>query len=366
MKILLLNNSSLTPKNDDFYIESKTGSFSKELHLLGNEVTLYGQTVETNDKFHSFKLIENGLKVVALKRKKNKLLNYFLLYLRVIPEVIKSDFVYIFYPTSYMYVSIVCWLLKKPYGLYIRGEQGLKSKTSYFIYKKASVIFTVTNHFTEMTNSLTKKNNAHSIRPMIPYTEKDITADRIYNEKSTYKVLFLGRITEDKGIIELMKAVKVLKEKKYSFELTVVGDGGFMTDTIALIQDLQIDDKVTIIGAVADFNLVANYYKTSDIYVLPTYHEGFPRTLYEAMIFGTPIITTFVGGIPGLMKDGYNCKEIESKSVDSIVEGLEFAFSNYDKMIEFAKNGFKTVKSIIDSKRMSHAEHLNEIIKMKL
>ncbi|HHX69330.1 MAG TPA: glycosyltransferase family 4 protein, partial [Gallicola sp.] len=107
---------------------------------------------------------------------------------------------------------------------------------------------------------------------------------------------------------------------------------------------------------------IAEYYTKSDVYILPTYHEGFPRTLYEAMIFGTPIITTFVGGIPGIMKDGYNCKRIEPKSVVSIVAGLEFAICNYNKMIEYAKNGTDTVYNILDPERPSHAGHLNQIL----
>ncbi|MDY0144140.1 MAG: glycosyltransferase family 4 protein [Bacteroidales bacterium] len=363
MKILLLDNSSLTLIGDDYCIEPKTGAFAQELNSLGNEVTIYGQKVNSNNTIHSYKLLENGLKVVGLKRRRNKLWNYILLYFRIIPEIIKADFVYIFYPSSYKYVAIMSWLMRTKYGLYIRGEQGIKNKLSHWIYNKADVVFTVTNQFTSYVNKITSKNHAFSIRPMIPFTEKDVVTDRDYKKIEQFRILSLGRVTDDKGIMELMKAVKLLKDKNYNFELIVVGDGGFMPDTMALIQDLQIDDKVRLIGAVDDSNLVAHYYKTSDIYILPTYHEGFPRTLYEAMIFGTPIITTFVGGIPGLMKDGYNCKEIKPKSVQSIVEGLEYAFNNYGKMIEFAKNGTNTVSRIVDSKRMTHVEHLNKVIK---
>lgn len=363
MKILLLDNSSLTPIGDDYCIEPKTGAFAHELHSLGNEVTMYGQKVTDSNTIHSYKLLENGLKVAGLKRKSNKLWNYLLLYIRIIPEILKADFVYIFYPTSYKYVAIMSWLMRTKYGIYIRGEQGIKSKLSHFIYNKAHAVFTVTNQFTSYVNNITSKEHAYTIRPMIPYTEKDVISDRQYKVTEQFRILYLGRVTDDKGIMELMRAVKLLKENNYNFELTVVGDGGFMPDTRALIQNFQIDDKVKLIGAVDDSSLVAQYYKTSDIYILPTYHEGFPRTLYEAMIFGTPIITTFVGGIPGLMKDGYNCKRIEPKSVNSIVDGLEFAICNYNKMIGYAKNGTDTVYNILDPERPSHAGHLNKLLK---
>lgn len=113
MKLLLLDNSSLTPINGDYCIDPKTGAFVKELQGLGNEVTIYGQKVEAKDTTHTYRLLENGLKVVGLKRKKNKLLNYILLYLRIIPEIVKTDFVYVFYPTAYKYVAVLCWLFNK-------------------------------------------------------------------------------------------------------------------------------------------------------------------------------------------------------------------------------------------------------------
>ena len=122
---------------------------------------------------------------------------------------------------------------------------------------------------------------------------------------------------------------------------------------------------VKFTGSVYNSDEIKEYYKNSDIYILPTYHEGFPRTLYEAMIFGIPIITTFVGGIPTLMKDDFNCKEIKPKSVESIVEILTYAMNNYPKMGELAKNGTNTVAKIIDSNRLTHAQHLNQILNKK-
>ncbi len=363
MKILLLDNSSLTPVNGDYCIDPKTGIFAKELKDLDNMVTLYGQKVISENTTHTYRLVENGLKVVGLNRKSNKLLNYLLLYIRIIPEIFKNDFVYIFYPSSYKFVALLCWLFQKNFGIYIRGQHDLNSKSSHMIYNKSTAVFTVTNEFTNFVNNVTGKENAFTIRPMIPFTEKDVCSDRSYNINGSFRILFLGRVLSDKGIFELLQALSKLKMKKYNFELTIVGDGGGMQDAKSIVQELGLEEKVSFIGAVDDMDKLTDFYKTSDVYILPTYHEGFPRTLYEAMIFGTPIITTFVGGISGLMKDGYNCKRIEPKSVDSIVVGLEFAFNNYDKMIQYAGNGQKTVIKIIDSSRLTHAEHLNQIIK---
>lgn len=362
MKILLIDNAALTPIYAALCCETKTGQFAQELKNLGNQVLMYGQIVKKENTVHAFNLEKNGIDVFGIERKKNKILNYLFLYFLIIPRIIKSDFVYIFYPSAFKYVSVLCWLLRTPYGLYIRGEQGIQSQSSKWIYNKGFVIFTVTDYFTQMVNRITNKNTAHSIRPMIPLTEKDIVRDRNYIAKEPYRILFLARLEADKGVEELLQAVKLLKHKNYSFTLDLVGDGGYLPRARELVNELGIADIVSIKGAILDHGKIKQLYLNADLYVLPTYHEGFPRTLYEAMVFGAPIITTFVGGISGIMVNKYNCLEITPKSVSSIVECFEYSINNYSKLASYAINGISTVAPIIDSSRLSHAQHLNKII----
>lgn len=363
MKILLFDNSGMNFQDGDYLIEPKTGSFAKELKELGNDVTFYGQFLPaTKNNIHVFGIKKNGLKALGYRRKRSKLLNYILLYIKAIPFVIKSDFLYFFYPNAFKYLIFICILFKKKYGLYIRSQNSLNNKYSHFIYKRAYTVFTVSDSFSDVVNNISKRVVANTIRPMTPFSEKDILIDREYKLKNKYKILYLGRVTFDKGIEELLKAIKILKDNNYQFTLTIVGNGEFYQEAKKISDKLDISDIVFFNGPEFNPEKIRNYYIESDIYILPTYHEGFPRTLYEAMIFGTPIITTFVGGIPGIMKDGFNCKEIKPKSIESIVEKIEFAFNNYPEMIGYAKNGFDTVAKIVDSKRLSHAESLNKKI----
>ena len=108
MKILLFDNSGMISSGNDFLVETKTGNFAKELKNLGNEITFFGQKLPPFDNtVHVFGIKQNGMKVDGLKRRKNKVLNYFLLYLKVIPAVLKTDFVYIFYPSFFKYYAIL-------------------------------------------------------------------------------------------------------------------------------------------------------------------------------------------------------------------------------------------------------------------
>lgn len=363
MKILLIDNTSLTPVNKQLCCEPKTGKFAKELEFLGNEVTMYGQIVNNINNIHCFDIEAAGLNVVGYARWKYKIINYLFLYLLVIPQILKNDFIYIFYPNSFKYISVLCWLLGKPYGLYIRGQNDLDSKSSKFIYKKSKVIFTVTDYFAKSIKEISSKEMTFSIKPMIDLNQNDIFFDRTYRKGDKFKILFLARIEKDKGIEEFLYAISELIEKyKYKIEVDIVGSGGFFENAKAIAKEIEIDDVVDFKGAIFDKNKIRDIYTQSDLYVLPTYHEGFPRTLYEAMIFGTPIITTFVGGIPGLMENRFNCLKIEPKSIMSIVQAIEYALENYSDMQKYAKNGMGTVESIVDSSRMSHANHLNSVL----
>lgn len=364
MNILLYDNTQMAVKDGRFYCASGTGRFAQELVLLGNTVTMYGQQVEDATSTSSYDVLAGGIKVAGLRRYKNKIISYLMLYINSIKYIARADFVYFFYPTSYRYLPFVCLLFGRKYGLYVRGDENVDNYISHILYKHAYVVFTVAKFFTDMVNLHNKHRVAHTIRPMISYTDKDVVLDRTYERKEIFNILFLCRMQKEKGIGELLEAVHNLKSKGVNnFSLTVVGGGPFLEDAKRLVRDYGIEDVVSIDGAVNDEDRKKRYYSDADIYILPTYYkEGFPRTLYEAMIFGTPILTTFVSGIPSLMVDMDNCKKLEPRSVKSIEEGIVFATRFYDAMGHYAQNATKTVLKVIDPNRPTHAQDVDRIV----
>ncbi len=362
MNILIIDNASISLKDGRTFTNALNGIFINEMIGLGNSLTYFQFGSSSSNNISSFDLEEHGVKCILLSHKKRKIFSYLMAYFKAIKVIKASDFVYLYYPNSFKYIAFLCLLLKKPYGLYIRGMNGLGDKVSHYIYRHAYTVFTVSDYFTKMANQVTGRDIAHTIRPMIPYTDADVVVGREYIEREEYNLLFLGRIAADKGLAELMQAAKQLHDKGYQFKLKVVGNGEFSPQLSQMVADMKLQNFVSLEGPVYDNEKKADYYKKADLYILPTYHEGFPRTLYEAMIFGTPIITTFVGGIPALMKDGENSKRIEPRSVDSIVESLAFSMDNYSEMGKMAKNASALVSEIVDSNRLTHAQHLNQVL----
>ena len=363
MKILLFDNTQMICRDGRLYCVEGTGKFAKELVSLGNEVTMFGQNVDNPASISNFDIEANGIKTQSYRRGKVKVWDYLKLYFHALMAAFKSDFVYLFYPTSYSYFILLCSLFRIKYGIYIRGMVGVDSRVSKMIYKRVSLACTVSDIFTEKVNLINRGNVAHTIKPMTPYSEKDII-NREYRVPGNFNILILCRIEKEKGISELLNAILQLKNQaKYRFHLNIVGDGGYLADAKHIVENLGIKDEVTFAGAVNDKSEKQKWFEDSDIYILPTYHEGFPRTLYEAMIYGTPIIITMVGGIPALMKDGVNCLAVDKQSVNSIVEKLGYAMEHYGEMVQYALKAKETVSKVVDSHRPSHAQDVNMAIK---
>ena len=145
------------------------------------------------------------------------------------------------------------------------------------------------------------------------------------NISSTYTILFLGRVCIDKGIRELLSAINKLNQiSNDKFILKIVGPIGDLgsSDLDQLITKYQLTSEVEYYGSVPFGKEVLNFFRDADIYILPSYHEGIPKTIWESMSQGTPVIASRIDGI----EDYFNNKEdivfVKPKNSDSIVEAV--------------------------------------------
>lgn len=361
MKVLLIINNVFYQKKDGLYTFRAIGEFGNELVDLGHEVEMFQTKIAKEDKFHDFNLKDSGVKISALNRLPNKIFTYLYAYVIGIYKVFRSDFLYLYYPTNYHFLAFVSIILGKKYGLNVRGQAGVNSKLSRFLYKHAHVVFTVSPDFTEIV--INSGGNGLTQRPGISFDSDDIIRNKLYKAKEVYRFLYLGRLDKEKGLLELLEAIQSLRDKGIkNFVFDIVGDGYDEVEIHEKANQFKLDKIVNFHGGVTDLDSLKFFYSNADLFVLPTYHEGFPRTLYEAMIFGVPILTTFVGGIPSIMKDRYNCLELVPKSSVSIEEAIKLFLSDYEKMSSLAFNATNTVSKIIYKERLSHAAELSSVL----
>ncbi|MBR1671294.1 MAG: glycosyltransferase family 4 protein [Butyrivibrio sp.] len=132
------------------------------------------------------------------------------------------------------------------------------------------------------------------------------------------KILFLGRICRDKGMDELFKALDFIHEKEPGVCLYI---GGIYEDPSYREEIVARADYVRYIGWIAGEEK-EQYLEECGILVLPSYYEGLPVTVLEAMNSGLVVVATKVGGIPEIVEDGRDGILVPPKDADALKEAL--------------------------------------------
>ncbi len=133
-------------------------------------------------------------------------------------------------------------------------------------------------------------------------------------------LLFVGRLIAEKGVLELLDAVASLLKERVC-QLVVAGDGPQKQRLGDRARYLGISNHVSFVGHLASEQL-AQAYGAADVFVLPTYSEGFPTVIAEAMHAGLPIVTTPVGGAADHLGDGINALFVPPRDDDALADAL--------------------------------------------
>lgn len=139
------------------------------------------------------------------------------------------------------------------------------------------------------------------------------------SDSTPLQLLFVGRIERDKGIVELLTALSELSE--LDFHLNICGKlaDKSIEDEVNKLK-AKLGDKVSFLGYVVGVDKTKLFHN-SDMLLLPSYHEGLPIVIMEALAAGCAIMSTRVGAIPEVLGDE-NCYWIDVKSTDSIKNKL--------------------------------------------
>ncbi len=113
----------------------------------------------------------------------------------------------------------------------------------------------------------------------------------------------MGRLVKRKGQSLLIEACAALLERGVPVRLTLVGDGPRRAELEALAGRLGVADRVRFAGSVGHDDILPMF-RSADVFCLPSFSEGVPVVLMEAMAHSVPVVTTRIMGIPELVEDG--------------------------------------------------------------
>jgi glycosyltransferase involved in cell wall biosynthesis len=128
-----------------------------------------------------------------------------------------------------------------------------------------------------------------------PYSERAQTAGR------SVVVGTAARLVPDKGIADLLQACAEMRRRGTDLVLRLAGDGSYRQELTQCAHALGLGAAVQFLGSVSEMEA---FYRTLDVFVLPSHSEGLPRVVLEAMASGCCVVATRVGGVPEAVRDG--------------------------------------------------------------
>lgn len=136
-------------------------------------------------------------------------------------------------------------------------------------------------------------------------------------------ILFIGRLVPEKGQGVLLEAVALLAERGgHDFRVIIAGDGPWRDDIETHAKRLGLMAKTSFPGAVGQDDIHAMY-ANATIFCLPSFAEGIPGVLMEAMAMRLPVVTTRITGIAELVDDGYSGLLVSPGRADELADALE-------------------------------------------
>ena len=192
----------------------------------------------------------------------------------------------------------------------------------------------------------------------------NIGANRKYKyDQNISHFLFVGWLEKEKGLNEILKSIELLNKKKYTFMFTFIGDGRGMNFAKKFIYEKELENSVVFRGWVKP-QYVKEYYREADVFVLPSWAEGMPNALIEALSCGLATIVSNVGMITNYLVNEENALIVKPNDSKSLTKSMERLLVDKDLKINISKNGYKVANKYFSTEKQlrSLASSIKQLI----
>ena len=157
-------------------------------------------------------------------------------------------------------------------------------------------------------------------------------------------ILMVARLSEEKGHTIVLEALALLKSQGTTMNVVFIGSGPIQARLAAQATKLGLDDHVNWMGA-QEPSVVHEQLKQCDIFCLPSFAEGLPVVLMEAMAVGRPVITTFISGIPELVENNVTGLVLPAGRSDLLADALRRLTTDSELRHHIVKHGRQRVEA---------------------
>lgn len=297
------------------------------------------------------------------------------------------DIIHVHTPSASIYARIANFIsLKKSiliyvvHGFYFHENMNkinyiLHFLLEFFLSKFTDYLFFVSKEDYNLARSFGFKKNSRlkyisngvETSRFFPYkaSDKKFLRDKYKIPKSKICVGIVARLVKEKGFVELIDAIKILFQKYSELHLVIAGSylsSDYQGSAIKIINELKekFPMNVSLLGEIDN---VEEIYNIMDIFCLPSYREGLPYTIIEAMLCGVPVVTTNIRGCRELVQNNYNGLLTKYKCSNQLSDNLEILIRNDKLRNFFSKNAryYALKNHNINNVIKNHLEKIQEI-----
>ena len=209
-------------------------------------------------------------------------------------------------------IPVILHLHSPDFHIYYVQQSEQKKRKIKNIFQMADKVIVLSNSWKEWYIETIDQNE-----PQVIYNgvEDHMVSDDKISKRNNH-ILFLGRLGERKGTYDLIKAFKKVLAKHNDAKLLLAGFGD-IEGCRKLAKSLKIDKSIEFLGWI-DFKQKKKLLNSSKIYTLPSYNEGFPVSILEAMSTRLPVIASNVGGIPEEIEDNQTGFLINAGDIETL------------------------------------------------
>ncbi len=161
-------------------------------------------------------------------------------------------------------------------------------------------------------------------------------------DKTEPIILFAGKLEDRKGFCDLIKAMPIILSKVPNAKLLFAGNGDINRGK-DLARKLGVDSTVKFLGWLKEPQKVEVFAQAS-VFCLPSYAEGVPMAMLEAMAYKLPVVVTPVGGIPDIISNKYNGIFVTPGKEKEIAQAIIDILTNHELKMGLAENAYQTVR----------------------
>ncbi|WP_214835585.1 glycosyltransferase family 4 protein [Exiguobacterium sp. s36] len=163
-----------------------------------------------------------------------------------------------------------------------------------------------------------------------------------FSKKDKKYISTMGVLSERKGTYDLLEAIKLIDDEIPDSYTFVIAGNGDIEEISTIVKKYGLENRIEITGWISNQEKIDFLYRNSCLYILPSYNEGMPMSILEAMSYGIPIISTDVGSIPSVINKK-NGILIKPGDVNKLAEVIKFLLDNENLREEMTVSNSKKI-----------------------